>query len=180
MAPFGAVLITGSVKPPTCRLKGRVPALGTESLPPVADGTAQSAGVCPCPAHRGRPKRWVVVRPPGAQTGRLLTRADGQNQTAAIGNQVAGRVGFFLRVDNFNAAYKHMTRRRVHHLAAHRTLRARRLFPRHRRQPMGPTRACLPTGPQAVEQVKRKVPDVAAVAEMMSADWSETKSNRPR
>ena len=46
----------------------------------------------------GEPKRWVVVRPPGAQTGILLARADGPAQEAAIGNQVAGRVGFFLAV----------------------------------------------------------------------------------
>jgi len=45
------------------------------------------------PAHTndGRAKRWVVVRPPGAQTGILLARADGEHQTAAIGNQHAGR-----------------------------------------------------------------------------------------
>ena len=57
----------------------------------------------------GRPKRWVVVRPPGAATGLLLARADGERQTAAIGNQVAGRVGFFLRVEDFDAAYARMT-----------------------------------------------------------------------
>jgi catechol 2,3-dioxygenase-like lactoylglutathione lyase family enzyme len=51
----------------------------------------------------GRPKRWVVVRPPGAETGLLLARADGERQSAAVGNQVAGRVGFFLRVDDFDA-----------------------------------------------------------------------------
>jgi catechol 2,3-dioxygenase-like lactoylglutathione lyase family enzyme len=56
----------------------------------------------------GRPKRWVVVRPPGAQTGILLARADGPRQTAVIGNQVAGRVGFFLRVDDFDAAFERM------------------------------------------------------------------------
>ena len=57
----------------------------------------------------GRPKRWVVVRPPGAATGLLLARADGERQTAAVGNQVAGRVGFFLRVEDFDAAYARMT-----------------------------------------------------------------------
>lgn len=57
----------------------------------------------------GRPKRWVVVRPPGAQTGILLARADGERQSAAVGDQVAGRVGFFLRVDDFDAAYQRMT-----------------------------------------------------------------------
>lgn len=41
----------------------------------------------------GRPKRWVVVRPPGAATGLLLAQADGADQATVIGNQVADRVG---------------------------------------------------------------------------------------
>ncbi|WP_405138144.1 VOC family protein [Nocardia sp. NBC_01388] len=57
----------------------------------------------------GRAKRWVVVRPPGAVTGILLARADGEVQRAAIGGQVAGRVGFFLRVENFGEAYRRMS-----------------------------------------------------------------------
>ena len=57
----------------------------------------------------GRPKRWVVVRPPGAATGLLLARADGERQAASVGNQVAGRVGFFLRVEDFDVAYARMT-----------------------------------------------------------------------
>ena len=56
-------------------------------------------------ASDGSPKRWVVVRPPGAQTGILLARADGADQVGVIGNQVAGRVGFLLRVDDFEAQY---------------------------------------------------------------------------
>jgi catechol 2,3-dioxygenase-like lactoylglutathione lyase family enzyme len=56
----------------------------------------------------GRPKRWVVVRPPGAETGVLLARADGERQAAVVGDQVAGRVGFFLRVDDFDAAHRRM------------------------------------------------------------------------
>ena len=56
----------------------------------------------------GRPKRWVVVRPPGAETGVLLACADGESQAAAVGNQTAGRVGFFLRVDDFDAAHQRM------------------------------------------------------------------------
>ncbi|HVT69823.1 MAG TPA: VOC family protein [Trebonia sp.] len=56
----------------------------------------------------GRPKRWVVVRPPGTQTGILLAQADGPAQAQAVGNQVAGRVGFFLRVDDFDAAFERM------------------------------------------------------------------------
>jgi catechol 2,3-dioxygenase-like lactoylglutathione lyase family enzyme len=53
----------------------------------------------------GRPKRWVVVRPPGAQTGLLRAQADGPEQHTAVGHQVAGRVGFFLRVDDFGTTY---------------------------------------------------------------------------
>jgi catechol 2,3-dioxygenase-like lactoylglutathione lyase family enzyme len=56
-----------------------------------------------------RPKRWVVVRPPGAQTGLLLAQADGPTQQAGVGHQFAGRVGLFLRVDDFAAAYQRMT-----------------------------------------------------------------------
>jgi predicted enzyme related to lactoylglutathione lyase len=58
----------------------------------------------------GRPKRWVVVRPPGAQTGLLLARADGGEQAAVVGRQVAGRVGFFLQVEDFDEAYRRMSR----------------------------------------------------------------------
>ncbi|WP_280358658.1 VOC family protein [Nocardia otitidiscaviarum] len=59
----------------------------------------------PSLTNDGRPKRWVVVRPPGAQTGILLARADGERQAAVVGGQVAGRVGFFLRVDDFRSEY---------------------------------------------------------------------------
>jgi catechol 2,3-dioxygenase-like lactoylglutathione lyase family enzyme/GNAT superfamily N-acetyltransferase len=59
----------------------------------------------PSATSDGRPKRWVVVRPPGAQTGILVARADGDHQRAVVGNQVAGRVGFFMRVDDFDATY---------------------------------------------------------------------------
>ncbi len=56
----------------------------------------------------GRPKRWVVVRPHGAATGILLARADGDRQQAIVGDQFAGRVGFFLRVDDFRASFARM------------------------------------------------------------------------
>jgi catechol 2,3-dioxygenase-like lactoylglutathione lyase family enzyme len=62
----------------------------------------------PSLTNDGRPKRWVVVRPPGGQTGILLARADGEHQAAAVGRQFAGRVGLFLRVDDFEAAYQRM------------------------------------------------------------------------
>jgi catechol 2,3-dioxygenase-like lactoylglutathione lyase family enzyme len=56
----------------------------------------------------GRAKRWVVVRPPGAETGLLLARADGDEQSRVVGRQFAGRVGFFLHVDDFDAARRRM------------------------------------------------------------------------
>lgn len=62
----------------------------------------------PSLTNDGRPKRWVVVRPPGAVTGLLLARADGEDQASAVGRQVAGRVGFFLHVEDFDAAYARM------------------------------------------------------------------------
>jgi catechol 2,3-dioxygenase-like lactoylglutathione lyase family enzyme len=55
----------------------------------------------PSVTNDGRPKRWVVVRPPGGGTGLLLAKADGAEQVSAIGRQFAGRVGLFLRVDDF-------------------------------------------------------------------------------
>ena len=62
----------------------------------------------PSLTNDGRPKRWVVVRPRGARTGILLARADGDRQAAIVGQQFAGRVGLFLRVDDFESFYQHM------------------------------------------------------------------------
>ena len=62
----------------------------------------------PSLTNDGRPKRWVVVRPPGGGTGILLAQADGDSQAAIVGNQLGGRVGFFLEVDDFDAAYERM------------------------------------------------------------------------
>ena len=67
----------------------------------------------PSTTNDGRPKRWVVVRPPGGATGILLARADGDHQRGAIGHQFAGRVGLFLRVDDFEDTYARMTAARV-------------------------------------------------------------------
>jgi catechol 2,3-dioxygenase-like lactoylglutathione lyase family enzyme len=66
----------------------------------------------------GRPKRWVVVRPRGGGTGILLAQADGAAQHAAVGEQFAGRVGFFLEVEDFDAAYSRMISVRVRFLTA--------------------------------------------------------------
>ena len=53
-------------------------------------------------------KRWVRVAPTGAGTALLLALADGPSQTAAIGNQTGGRVGFFLHTDDFSRDYEAM------------------------------------------------------------------------
>jgi catechol 2,3-dioxygenase-like lactoylglutathione lyase family enzyme len=62
----------------------------------------------PSLTNDGRPKRWVVIRPAGGQTGILLARADGDRQTGIVGQQFAGRVGMFLRVEDFDTAYQRM------------------------------------------------------------------------
>lgn len=62
----------------------------------------------PSLTNDGRPKRWVVVRPPGARTGILLAQADSAQQEAAVGGQFAGRVGLFLRVEDFDAGYERL------------------------------------------------------------------------
>jgi catechol 2,3-dioxygenase-like lactoylglutathione lyase family enzyme len=62
----------------------------------------------PALTNDGRPKRWVVVRPPRAVTGLLLARSDGEDQASVVGKQAAGRVGFFLHVEDFDAAYARM------------------------------------------------------------------------
>ena len=69
----------------------------------------------------GQPKRWVVVRPIGLGSGILLAQARGEEQMALIGRQFAGRVGLFLRVDDFNASYTRMTSAGVEFLTAPRT-----------------------------------------------------------
>ena len=75
----------------------------------------------PSVTNAGNPKRWVVVRPLGAQTGILLARADGDDQLAVAGKQVAGRVGFFLQTEDFDAAYQRMTAAGVTFVTAPRT-----------------------------------------------------------
>jgi len=62
----------------------------------------------PSLTNDGHPKRWVVVRPDGGQTGILLARADGDRQSGIVGGQFGGRVGLFLRVDDFESSYQHM------------------------------------------------------------------------
>ncbi|EHS51449.1 Glyoxalase/bleomycin resistance protein/dioxygenase [Rhizobium sp. PDO1-076] len=54
-------------------------------------------------------KRWLVVKPPGGDgAGILLAKAEGEAQKAAIGHQAGGRVGFFLRTDDFARDHSRM------------------------------------------------------------------------
>lgn len=75
----------------------------------------------PSLTNDGRAKRWVVIRPRGGETGVLLAQADGELQELAVGNQVGGRVGFFLRVDDFDASYDRMLAAGVEFVAEPRT-----------------------------------------------------------
>jgi len=74
----------------------------------------------PSLTNDGRPKRWVVVRPPGdgSGTGLLLAQADGDRQAGGVGEQFAGRVGLFLRVGDFDAAYDRMLQLGVEFVSA--------------------------------------------------------------
>lgn len=53
-------------------------------------------------------KRWIVVRPAGAQTGVLLAKAATADQTAAVGNQTGGRVALFLSTADFATDHQRM------------------------------------------------------------------------
>jgi catechol 2,3-dioxygenase-like lactoylglutathione lyase family enzyme len=59
-------------------------------------------------------KRWVVVAPPGAETAILLAQASSDAQHARIGDQVGGRVGFFLHTDDFRRDHSTMLAKGVH------------------------------------------------------------------
>jgi len=69
----------------------------------------------------GREKRWVVVRPPGGETGILLAQADGADQGSVVGRQVGGRVCFFLEVADFDVAYDRMVSTGIEFVTAPRT-----------------------------------------------------------
>ena len=51
-------------------------------------------------------KRWVLIRPKGAQGSNiLLARAASAEQSASVGNQTGGRVFVFLNTDDFERDY---------------------------------------------------------------------------
>ena len=63
---------------------------------------------------RGNGKRWVIMKPnAAAETGFLIAKAVGE-QTAGIGKHAAGRVGYFLRTDDFETLHAQMLAANVH------------------------------------------------------------------
>ena len=54
-------------------------------------------------------KRWVTMEPPGGGVKIVIARAEGADQTAAIGNQAGGRVWLFLQTDDFWRDHAKMT-----------------------------------------------------------------------
>lgn len=62
-------------------------------------------------------KRWVVVAPPGGDGAALvLALAADERQRARIGDQMGGRVGYFLHTDDFARDYRAMQARGVRFL----------------------------------------------------------------
>lgn len=66
----------------------------------------------------GGGKRWVLVRPPGAQTALLLARAVTKTQATRIGDQTGGRVFLFLHTDDFERDHARMLAAGVRFLEA--------------------------------------------------------------
>lgn len=62
----------------------------------------------------GDGRRWVRVAPPGATgTALLLAQAATEAQRARVGDQVGGRVGFFLHTDDFARDHAALSERGV-------------------------------------------------------------------
>ena len=51
-------------------------------------------------------KRWIVLKPGESGAQIILAKASGEVQKTAIGNQFGGRVGLFLKTDDFDATYQ--------------------------------------------------------------------------
>ena len=59
-------------------------------------------------------KRWVVVAPPGSESGGLLlARASTPDQTARVGKQTGGRVFLFLSTDDFWRDFRNMVEKGI-------------------------------------------------------------------
>ncbi len=67
----------------------------------------------------GDGKRWVRIAPRGAEeTSLLLAKATNDRQIAQIGDQMGGRVGFFLHTDDFRRDHAVMSARGVKFMEA--------------------------------------------------------------
>ena len=58
---------------------------------------------------QGGGKRWVVIEDEAGR-GLLLAKAKKPEELAAVGNQHGGRVGFFLQVSEFDAAFDRLSK----------------------------------------------------------------------
>jgi len=58
-------------------------------------------------------KRWIIVAPPGSQTGILLSRATTPKQKLCVGKQAVERVFLYLFTDDFWRDYKRFRERGV-------------------------------------------------------------------
>ncbi len=56
----------------------------------------------------GKPRRWVVVAPPAAETSIVISEAKNDEDRSRLGSQLGSRVAFFLRVDDFDVQYARM------------------------------------------------------------------------
>ncbi len=67
----------------------------------------------------GGGKRWVRIAPRGAaETSLLLARAVNERQGAQVGDQMGGRVGFFLHTDDFRRDHATMSAQGVNFVEA--------------------------------------------------------------
>jgi catechol 2,3-dioxygenase-like lactoylglutathione lyase family enzyme len=57
---------------------------------------------------QGGGKRWVVIEDEAGR-GLLLAKSKKPEELAAVGNQHGGRVGFFMQVDDFEAAFHRLS-----------------------------------------------------------------------
>ena len=59
-------------------------------------------------------KRWVLVRPKGAnECCLLLAKAANERQKISVGNQSGGRVFLFLHTDNFKRDYQNLVDKKI-------------------------------------------------------------------